>query len=200
MRKAITTMAAAGGLAAAALATAPLADAATNTQWDALAQCESGGNWSINTGNGFYGGLQFTASTWRAYGGSAFAATANKATREQQISVAAKVAASQGWGAWPVCSAKAGIRGAAPTSPEYDTRATTAASRSTVRTALSSPTNPAKGGTSGNGKHVVRSGETLSTIAVVNHVSGGWQQLFAANRSVLKNPNVIQVGQVLALP
>lgn len=78
--------------------------------WDRLAACESGGNWSINTGNGYYGGLQFTASTWNAYGGQEYAARADLATREQQIAVAQKVQASQGWGAWPVCSYKAGAR------------------------------------------------------------------------------------------
>ncbi|MGB3955760.1 MAG: transglycosylase family protein, partial [Brooklawnia sp.] len=67
--------------------------------WDAIAQCESGGNWAINTGNGYYGGLQFAASTWTAYGGGAYAPTANLATREQQIAIAEKVLAAQGWGA-----------------------------------------------------------------------------------------------------
>ncbi|HVX58572.1 MAG TPA: transglycosylase family protein [Candidatus Saccharimonadales bacterium] len=77
--------------------------------WDQIAACESGGNWAINTGNGFYGGLQFTSSTWSAYGGGSYAPTANLASREAQISVAEKVQASQGWGAWPVCSIKAGV-------------------------------------------------------------------------------------------
>lgn len=78
--------------------------------WDRLAQCESGGNWSINTGNGFYGGLQFTAQTWKAFGGGAYAPLAHQATREQQIAIAKKVQASQGWGAWPACTSKLGIR------------------------------------------------------------------------------------------
>jgi LysM repeat protein len=75
--------------------------------WDRLAQCESGGNWSINTGNGFYGGLQFTLSSWRAAGGSGYP---NEASREEQIARAQILQASQGWGAWPVCSVKAGLR------------------------------------------------------------------------------------------
>jgi uncharacterized protein YabE (DUF348 family) len=75
--------------------------------WDRLAQCESGGNWSINTGNGFYGGLQFTKSTWRAYGGSG---SPQNASRNEQIRVAKKVQAGQGWGAWPGCTSKLGIR------------------------------------------------------------------------------------------
>ncbi|MEA5153871.1 transglycosylase family protein [Raineyella sp.] len=80
--------------------------AAGSTVWDRIAQCESGGNWSINTGNGFSGGLQFTPSTWAAYGGTG---SASNASREQQIAVAQRVQAAQGWGAWPVCSAKAGV-------------------------------------------------------------------------------------------
>jgi resuscitation-promoting factor RpfB len=75
--------------------------------WDKLAKCESGGNWSINTGNGYYGGLQFSLSTWRAYGGSGMP---NKASREQQIAIAKKLQADAGWGAWPACSAKLGLR------------------------------------------------------------------------------------------
>lgn len=83
---------------------------ADGSVWDALAQCESGGNWSINTGNGYYGGLQFAASTWNAYGGQEYAPTADQATREQQIAVAQKVQQGQGWGAWPACTASLGIR------------------------------------------------------------------------------------------
>ncbi|WOQ16142.1 ubiquitin-like domain-containing protein [Raineyella sp. W15-4] len=75
--------------------------------WDQIAQCESGGNWSINTGNGYYGGLQFNVSTWRAYGGSGLPSDASKAT---QIAIATKVQAAQGWGAWPACTAKLGLR------------------------------------------------------------------------------------------
>jgi resuscitation-promoting factor RpfB len=80
---------------------------ASGSVWDRLAQCESGGNWSINTGNGFYGGLQFTLSTWRGYGGSGMP---NNASRAQQIAIAKRVQAAQGWGAWPACSAKIGLR------------------------------------------------------------------------------------------
>ncbi len=79
---------------------------ASGSVWDKIAQCESGGNWSINTGNGFYGGLQFTLQTWRGYGGSGMP---NNASREAQIAVAKRVQAAQGWGAWPACTAKLGI-------------------------------------------------------------------------------------------
>ena len=104
----------AGSAAAAALAgiVAPQATAAPDSDWDKLAQCESGGNWAINTGNGYYGGLQFSYGTWLAYGGGEFAPTANLATREQQIAVAERTLAGQGWGAWPACSARYGLNSA----------------------------------------------------------------------------------------
>ena len=78
--------------------------------WDRLAQCESGGDWSINTGNGYHGGLQFSRSTWQAFGGGKYAPTADQATRAQQIDIAKKTQAAQGWGAWPSCTAQLGIR------------------------------------------------------------------------------------------
>lgn len=89
------------------LATAQSAHA--DSVWDRVAQCESSGNWSINTGNGFYGGLQFTYSTWAGFGGQKYARTANLATKSQQIEIAQKVLRVQGPGAWPVCSVKAGL-------------------------------------------------------------------------------------------
>lgn len=72
--------------------------------WDRVAQCESGGNWAINTGNGYSGGLQFAPGTWTSHGGREFAPMAYQASREQQIIVAERVLATQGPGAWPVCS------------------------------------------------------------------------------------------------
>lgn len=77
--------------------------------WNSIAQCESGGNWAINTGNGYQGGLQFNSQTWSAYGGGEYAASADQASREQQIAVAEKVQAAQGWGAWPACTASLGL-------------------------------------------------------------------------------------------
>ncbi|MDO4927446.1 MAG: DUF3235 domain-containing protein [Corynebacterium sp.] len=90
-------------------ALAPTASAAPDSDWDRLAECESGGNWAANTGNGYYGGLQFHAQTWNGFNGDEFAARADLASREQQIVVAERVLASQGWGAWPACSAKLGL-------------------------------------------------------------------------------------------
>lgn len=74
--------------------------------WDGIAQCESGGNWSIDTGNGYYGGLQFTLSSWHAYGGIGYP---NQASRNEQIAIAQKLQAAQGWSAWPTCSARLGL-------------------------------------------------------------------------------------------
>lgn len=91
------------------------AQAASVSTWDKVAACESGNNWSINTGNGFYGGLQFTRSTWAAYGGLAYAPRADLATKTQQITIAEKVLRSQGPGAWPVCSVRAGLGRGGPT-------------------------------------------------------------------------------------
>ena len=95
-------------------APAPMAgvtpDVGNTAIWDAIAQCESGGNWSINTGNGYYGGLQFAYQTWGGFGGLNYAPTANLATKEQQIDIAKRVQAVQGWGAWPACTARLGIR------------------------------------------------------------------------------------------
>lgn len=201
MRTALSTAAAMGGLAVAAIATAGTADAASNAQWNALAQCEAGGRWNINTGNGYYGGLQFSYGTWKAYGGQKYAPTADKATREEQIAIAAKVAAKQGWGAWPTCSRKAGLYGSAPTAPgsAVSRSGSQAASRSATRAPLTSATNTAKGGSVGKGKHVVKVGETLSSIAAANNVSGGWPKLYAANRSLIKNANILRPGQVLTL-
>lgn len=78
--------------------------------WGPLVQCEAGGNWHINTGNGFYGGPQFTQPSWENYGGLAFASRADLAAPSQQVIVAKKVLAAQGWGAWPVCSHTIGAR------------------------------------------------------------------------------------------
>ncbi|MFJ5552563.1 transglycosylase family protein [Streptomyces sp. NPDC093225] len=85
------------------------ADAASVSTWDKVAACESGGNWSINTGNGYYGGLQFSASTWTSFGGGAYASRADLATKKQQILIAEKVLAVQGQGAWPSCGPRAGL-------------------------------------------------------------------------------------------
>jgi hypothetical protein len=104
----LARLAIAGAVAVAGpLALATPASAAPASTWDRLARCESSGNWGANTGNGFSGGLQFTPSTWRAHGGTG---AAHNASRAQQIAVAERVLKSQGWGAWPACSSKLGLR------------------------------------------------------------------------------------------
>jgi cell wall-associated NlpC family hydrolase/LysM repeat protein len=111
VRTSVTVATLTGLTAAGAVATGGAAQAASVSTWDVVAKCESSGNWAINTGNGYYGGLQFTPSTWAAYGGRAYAPQANQASKAQQITVAEKVLASQGPGAWPHCSVVAGLTG-----------------------------------------------------------------------------------------
>ncbi|WP_297725597.1 transglycosylase family protein, partial [Mycobacterium sp.] len=94
------------------IAMAGQAAAATDGEWDQVAHCESGGNWGINTGNGYHGGVQFTASTWASHGGGQYAPSAELATKDQQIAVAERVLATQGRGAWPVCGGP--LSGATP--------------------------------------------------------------------------------------
>jgi len=181
----IARTALAGAVAGAPLlVAAPAANAAPDSVWDRVAQCESSGNWNISTGNGFFGGLQFTSSTWRAFGGAQFAGSANQATREQQIIVAERVLAGQGWGAWPVCSRKAGatgqpvtLRAAAPAAPK-------------MRVAAPKPAAAAPG------DYVVQRGDSLSSVAARQHVAGGYRALLAKNPA-LKDPNRIFPGQHL---
>ncbi|WP_327298440.1 MULTISPECIES: transglycosylase family protein [unclassified Streptomyces] len=89
----------------------PVACTGDQRPWGCIAECESGGHWDANTGNSFYGGLQILQSTWVEYGGLAYAPRADLATREQQITVAERILAAQGWGAWPVCSKRYGFDG-----------------------------------------------------------------------------------------
>jgi resuscitation-promoting factor RpfB len=100
------TMVAVGVPPPAAPAGVALADTAV---WDALAQCESGGDWGLNTGNGYYGGLQFSFGTWHDYGGGAYADYPHQATREQQIAVAERLRAARGYAPWPACRAELGL-------------------------------------------------------------------------------------------
>src|SRR5699024_11491454 len=113
-KNAVKVVLAGTAFSAAGLAMAPAANAAPDSDWDRLAQCESGGNWAINTGNGYQGGLQVSPSTWAADGGTEFAPTANQATREQQIAVARPTLAGQGRGARPARSSQLALQRAAP--------------------------------------------------------------------------------------
>ncbi|MGM9472569.1 transglycosylase family protein [Pseudarthrobacter sp. YS3] len=183
------------------------ANAASTSTWDALAQCESGGNWATNTGNGYTGGLQFSSTTWAAYGGTGSAADAS---REQQIAVAEQVQAAQGWGAWPSCAAQLGLSGgggataAAPQSvpvqtapvqnvPVAQVPAAPAAAPVTV------PQHAAPVALSGE-TYTLEAGDTLSTVAGKLGIAGGWQHLADANLDTISNPNLVFAGQVIQLP
>jgi resuscitation-promoting factor RpfA len=112
---AVATVAATGTIGSGiALLAATDASAASVSTWDRVAACESSGNWHINTGNGYFGGLQFTQSTWAAYGGLKYAPRADLATKKEQILIAEKVLKGQGPGAWPVCSQRAGLTRGGP--------------------------------------------------------------------------------------
>ena len=195
------------------LAASGNAAAADSGVWDRIAQCESGGNWHINTGNGYYGGLQFSAGTWRAYGGTAYAPTADQASRSQQIAVATRVQRAQGWSAWPVCSARAGASGGAPRAASAP--ATTGSAREPVRKTVrriapSTPSTPSQPSTaperatahtergSSRGDYTVREGDTLSSIAARHGTT--WQRLYARNTSVIGgDPDLIVPRQRLEL-
>ncbi|MEU5769946.1 transglycosylase family protein [Streptomyces asoensis] len=222
-----TRVAALAGVTGVAIA-APLmaagnASAATTSEWDAVAQCESGGNWSINTGNGYYGGLQFSASTWAAYGGTAYAAQANQASKSQQIAIGEKVLAGQGKGAWPVCgtglsgaaydggsasSGSSNSSGSSSSSGSSDSGSTStrstekqSSSRSADRPAASKTvtTPTGKKVKKGDGEYKVVKGDTLSSIADAHKVKGGWEKLFKLNKDIVTDADLIYPGQQLHL-
>lgn len=192
----------AAGLALSATA----ANAATPTStWDALAQCESGGNWSINTGNGFSGGLQFTSSTWAAYGGTG---SPENASREQQIAVAERVQASQGWGAWPSCSSQLGLSGgggapvqSAPvqSAPVQNAPVQAAQVQSAPVKQAPAPRHATSVALSGE-TYTVQAGDTLSIVAEKLGIQGGWQHLADTNLDTIADPNLVFEGQVIQLP
>lgn len=154
--------------------------AAAHYDWTGVAQCESGGNWKINTGNGYYGGLQFSSPTWLGHGGGDFAPRADLATAAQQIEVAERVLLTQGAGAWPTCGKQ--LR-----------------SGTTPAAAAPAPAAPAAAAPASGGSYTVRSGDTLARIARAQGIDGGWQALWALNKGTVPNPNAISVGQKLAL-
>jgi LysM repeat protein len=203
---------AAGVAGTAALLGPASAAQASSVNWDAIAQCESGGNWGISTGNGFYGGLQFTKGTWRAYGGTKYAPTANKASRSEQIAIAEKVLRGQGIGAWPVCGKKGGSskhykgsntsgstshKSSSHTSSTHKSKSVThkSAKKSTTTSKVTRSTAVKATGNT----YVVRSGDTLSAIATTNHISGGWHTLYQLNSKTISNPNLIFPGQRITL-
>jgi len=173
---------------------------AASTVWDRVAKCESGGNWKINTGNGYYGGLQFSNRTWKGFGGGKYASRANRASKAEQIAIARRVLASQGPGAWPVCSRKAGLtksNGKASKTAKPNTNP--GASKATAKKATPKKTTTKKAPARVSSAKTVRvkSGDTISKIAKRYHVKGGWKGLWKLNKKTVKNPNRIKVGQRL---
>lgn len=188
---------------------APLSIAATPAQadsvnWDAIAQCESSGNWAANTGNGYYGGLQFTDSTWQAYGGSGSAANAS---RSEQIAVAERVLDGQGIGAWPVCGAQSGSSASysgsnTEGSSSYEESApveeetTEAPVQETAPAPEPAVTGVAKSNPKGDYK--IKEGDTLTKIAKKEDVKGGFDKLMKLNDGFISNADYIVVGQKIA--
>ncbi|QKW07026.1 LysM peptidoglycan-binding domain-containing protein [Streptomyces sp. NA04227] len=205
----VTLAGVAGAAVAAPLVATGSASAATASEWDKVAQCESGGNWSINTGNGYYGGLQFSSSTWAGYGGTQYASRADLATKEQQIAVAEKVLAGQGKGAWPSCGVGLSNTpyqggGTAEPAPQQETKpAEERSSRTEDRKApakqetVKTPTG--KKVAKGDGEYKVVKGDTLSEIASEHKVKGGWQKLFKLNDDIVDEADLIYPGQRLHL-
>lgn len=207
INRASLTVTAGGAGMALPLIGAGAAHAASLDVWDKVAACESTDNWKINTGNGYYGGLQFSQSTWVAYGGRQYAPRADLASRSEQIAVAEKVLDAQGPGAWPVCSGEAGLtRGAAhpahTTQTAHTAHTTEAAPRHHARAAKKAvpQASPTKVPGKREGYTVVR-GDSLSRIARTEHVKGGWPALYTENRKVVgPDPDLILPGQRLTLP
>ncbi|MGZ4574331.1 MAG: transglycosylase family protein [Mycobacteriaceae bacterium] len=189
---------------------ASAAPATTGNNWDAVAQCESGGNWAINTGNGFSGGLQFTPSTWSAYGGTG---SAQSASKSEQIAVAERVLAGQGKGAWPVCGRGLGSANASPVQAQTKSAPVVKATPKAAAPAVTAPKATTKAApkvvtpeastpaasTSAAGSYVVVPGDTLSQIAATKSVAGGYQAVFAQNQGTIQNVDLIFPGQTLKL-
>ncbi|MFD4691280.1 transglycosylase family protein [Streptomyces sp. NPDC058463] len=211
----IATLAGVAGAAVAVpLMGATGASAASVATWDAVAQCESGGNWSINTGNGYYGGLQFSQSSWAAAGGTQFAARADLASKAQQITAAEKLLDLQGPGAW-ACAGAGGLTndgvdpGVDASAPSADKAAkperkveqpTTRSEKRTAPEASKTVTTPTGDKVKkGDGEYKVKAGDTLSTIADAKKVKGGWQKLFKLNDDIVEDADLIFPGQQLHL-
>ncbi|MFC9229787.1 transglycosylase family protein [Streptomyces decoyicus] len=189
------------------LASGQSAEARGGGAWDRLAGCESGGNWRIDTGNGFSGGLQLAHSTWHSFGGGAYASRAARASRSQQIRVAERVLARQGWGAWPACSASLGLNSATAHRTPRTTAPRSAPQRQADPSARARARHPQshekryKVGRhrSTNGSVVVNAGDTVSTIAYAHGL--GWREFYRLNRQVIgSNPHLIFPGMRLAVP
>ncbi|MGW8398155.1 transglycosylase family protein [Streptomyces lydicus] len=167
--------------------------------WGCLAECESSGDWHINTGNSFYGGLQFWQPTWEAFGGLAFAPRADLASRAEQIEIAKRVQAAQGWGAWPVCARRYGLTG----DTEEDKGGGKASAKDSGKSSGqgSGKATGRVGGSHSGRTYLVRHGDTLGGIAHRLHLKGGWRTLYKANRHALGgDPHRLVAGMRLTLP
>ncbi|HEX4704540.1 MAG TPA: transglycosylase family protein [Pseudonocardiaceae bacterium] len=192
----VAKVAIAGVVMSVPLTIAALPANASSVNWDAIAKCESGGNWADNTGNGYFGGLQFTMGTWHANGGQG---APQNASREEQIAVAERVLATQGIHAWPICGRHAGDGGtfAAPAVQSTPKRIVTPkAHQAPVATPKAAPVVSQQSAPAGD--YTVVSGDTLSGIAQKLDVQGGWTTLWNENKSIVVNPNLIFPGQALA--
>ncbi|GAB2761714.1 transglycosylase family protein [Streptomyces bullii] len=211
-RASLTVTAGGAGMALPFMGTGA-AQAADVDTWNKVAACESSNNWSVNTGNGYYGGLQFTQSTWEAYGGTRYAPRADLATKDQQIAVAEKVLDGQGPGAWPVCSVRAGLTqggdtpdirpagtstGTAKKTGQDETGQGRKSGRTSVQDVQPQTTPQSRAGTAE--MYTVVRGDTLSGIASDQRVRGGWRGLYDANRGTIgSDPDLILPGQRLEL-
>ena len=186
------------------LASTQAAHAVGAHDWSGVARCESSGNWHINTGNGFYGGLQFTQSTWDAYGGQHFAARADLASKAAQVTVAERVLVGQGVGAWPVCGQFL-TGGTTPGAVTPSVRSTATRQHTTARhhptggrhhlITIARAVHMPKA----HGTYTVQAGNTLSGIARAHHIAGSWHTLAELNRSTVPDPNLIFPGQTIRL-
>jgi hypothetical protein len=200
-----TAIAGTAGLVLAIGAETAHADPGVN--WDAIAKCESGGNWHINTGNGYHGGLQFAPGTWQSNGGTQFAPRADQATKDQQIAVAERVRARRGLNPWPTCGTRGGSASAAgeqgarsPVRPSTRRTQTRAPRTRPVRPPATVDADPQLGIPADFDGHtyVVREGDTLASIADQLALAGGWEELYHRNAELIgPDPNVIVSGQRL---
>lgn len=187
-----------GGVVGAAVAipmvTAPGAQAASVSTWDKVAECESSGDWQADTGNGYYGGLQFSQSSWKAAGGTQYASRADQATKEQQIATAEKLLDKQGPGAW-ACAGEAGLT--ADGAPADVDASGSGESGDSGDSGGESAGNSDAGSGQGKGDYTVKPGDTLASIAAAHGVD--LKQLHEDNKSTVEDADLILPGQKLQL-
>ncbi|MEU0401891.1 transglycosylase family protein [Streptomyces sp. NPDC006197] len=210
INRASLTVTAGGAGMALPLIGAGAAHAASLDVWEKVASCESSSSWHINTGNGYFGGLQFSQSTWERYGGTHYAPRADLASKDQQIAIAERVLKGQGPGAWPSCGPRAGLarggeapdattRGAGPAGGGNAVRAASLPGQRLLPEQAAHRASPTTVPTVRE-MYTVTPGDSLSEIARDEHVKGGWQRLYETNRSVVgDDPDLIRPGQRLTL-